>query len=57
MVIYVFHSIRFCRFSVLFYQNLFSCTMVEMHFFLLVFVTKLFLPLGVTPKGHLHCQL
>lgn len=57
MVAYVVHLMRFSSFSVLVHQNLFSCTMVEMHIFLLIFVTILFLPLGVSPKGNVHCQL
>lgn len=37
MVVYVVHLITFSCFSVLVHQNLFSCTMVEMHLFLLIF--------------------
>ena len=57
ILVYVFHLTNFSRFSVLVHQNLFSCTIVEMHIFLLIFITILFLASCITAKGNVHCNL
>lgn len=48
---------EFSRFSELVHQNLFGCTIVEMHLCLLIFITILFLLLGITVEGKTHCEL